>query len=129
MNLSKSQRQKEFIGTDCVICNFPITDVHRLIPGGLGGTYADANCVPLCPNHHRATHFAIRWHNAHFTSWQAQLLAKIRKGDAHFAAFFDAVHPYITDIQGMSFEERSKAMYAIHGAFLRWNEARKRGAG
>jgi len=40
----------------CRICDYPIYDIHHIIPKRYGGTDDESNHVKLCPNHHRAFH-------------------------------------------------------------------------
>jgi len=45
----------------CVICNWPITEQHRIRPGlKYGGKYTKENVVNLCKGHHKLVHKLIR---------------------------------------------------------------------
>jgi hypothetical protein len=46
---------------ECEICGHPHVERHRIKPGRWGGTYDPWNVVHLCPNHHRAIHYLMRW--------------------------------------------------------------------
>lgn len=47
---------------NCELCGHVFAQKHRLYPGQWGGTYEADNVVLLCPNHHAATHFVMRWY-------------------------------------------------------------------
>jgi hypothetical protein len=39
----------------CLLCGesrYEALEVHRVVPGAEGGTYAEGNCVVLCATHH-----------------------------------------------------------------------------
>ena len=44
----------------CLLCDYPISQNHRICPGAWGGDYTPDNVVPLCPNHHQAVHLLMR---------------------------------------------------------------------
>lgn len=45
----------------CQLCGHIFSEKHRLLPGNLGGEYAEWNVADLCPNHHAAVHFLMSW--------------------------------------------------------------------
>lgn len=54
--MSQITEHRNLITMECKICNFPISDVHHIIPKKYGGTDDMDNLVNLCPNHHRSFH-------------------------------------------------------------------------
>lgn len=52
--------KKKLKGLPCEICgwNEAPCDLHRIVPGKLGGTYRTDNIIVLCPNCHRMRHFS-----------------------------------------------------------------------
>lgn len=81
----------------CVICGFPLVDLHRLIPGELGGEYIDNNVVCLCPNHHRLFHRLMR---------QGKLEYPYNKiDDPDFFEFCELVMPKIVDLRDLDGHE------------------------
>lgn len=96
-------------GEPCVICGFPIFEIHRLIPGVMGGEYVDANAVSLCPDHHVAIHRAMRSRNL-------PALRYMLKGDVAFWDFCDDVLPLIVDVRTMTFHEKAAAYASVRSA-------------
>lgn len=45
--------------TPCVICAYPITEQHHILPRAYGGGDEQSNLVALCPNHHAAMHIVL----------------------------------------------------------------------
>lgn len=45
--------------TFCPEAAYAVRDVHRIVPGAAGGTYAWANTVPVCSNCHRRIHAGL----------------------------------------------------------------------
>jgi hypothetical protein len=45
----------------CELCSWPFVHLHRINPGNWGGKYESGNVIELCPNHHVAIHFLMRW--------------------------------------------------------------------
>jgi 5-methylcytosine-specific restriction endonuclease McrA len=56
-NIDKKQLKKT--AGKCRICGEPeyaVLDVHRIVPGQVGGKYKENNSVVLCANCHRRVH-------------------------------------------------------------------------
>lgn len=130
--VSRQWRLKEWVGTDCLICGFPIADIHRVIPGKRGGLYLYENVIPLCPNHHRALHFlmdslrlkadgSIRSKYAS-GSGEASLAEKLLQ-DERLASLFAAITPHQRTLRGLPVEEQYAAMSRVNASIREWKQA------
>lgn len=45
----------------CELCGHVFGQKHRIHPGVWGGEYSEGNVIYLCPNHHAAIHFLMRY--------------------------------------------------------------------
>ena len=59
---STKRFKKRYFGVPCQFCGWNSTpcDIHRIIPGSLGGKYTTDNVMVLCPNCHRLEHMKDR---------------------------------------------------------------------
>lgn len=58
---AKIMKLRDEEGGCCDLCGCPFVDVHRVKPGSWGGRYEELNFSFLCPTHHRAIHFLMKW--------------------------------------------------------------------
>lgn len=96
----------ELIGQPCKICNYPISDIHHIIPKKFGGTDEMDNLVNLCPNHHRAFHVLVSMErkqrklknknsNNFRLNQQARLVLDIMQNDKKMFDYFLSVKPIL----------------------------------
>lgn len=78
----------------CQICGYFLTQNHRLLPGAWGGTYEEGNVASLCPNHHIAIHFLMRWWmKGKVKGLEQDWLSAYRKDLPLWAFWLEAVQP------------------------------------
>jgi len=96
----------ELIGQPCKICNYPISDIHHIIPKKFGGTDEMENLVNLCPNHHRAFHVLVsmerkkrklknKYSNNSKLNQQARIALEIMQNDRQIFDYFLSVEPIL----------------------------------
>lgn len=83
LDVKESIRERD--GYRCVDCGRTQRgrrlDVHRLVPGRLGGRYTPENCVTLCRKCHRARHkkYKVPHHRLHLSEGWANVLANLAR--------------------------------------------------
>ncbi len=99
---------EELIGQPCKICNYPISDIHHIIPKKFGGTDEIKNLVNLCPNHHRVFHLLVsmerkqrklknKYSNNFKLNQQARIVLEIMQNDRKMFDYFLSVKPILED--------------------------------
>lgn len=122
----EEQDLDELVGEPCKICDYPISDIHHIIPKQYGGAHVIENLVNLCPNHHRAFHTILSLHkkikimkNKNPNNWklnqQAKIVSWIMSCDKPMYDYFRSIEPllessgvYMSDAETFRMIEKSE---------------------
>ena len=98
--------REDLVDQPCKICNYPISDIHHIVPKKFGGTDEKENLVNLCPNHHRSFHVLLSMErkfrslrnknlNNFKLNQQAGIFLKIMQNDKQMFDYFLSVKSMI----------------------------------
>ena len=101
----------------CEICGYGLVDSHHIIPKQFGGTDNDDNLVNLCPNHHRALHTVISYHQQFVEELHPRNSLNVFEDNTSHQLFHKIVFIYLNDIDIVKFFH--KHQWHIIGAIIK----------